>query len=129
MNVFSSNEQKLHWYSLCSKFTLLHVYSTFLSLIIECCLLYEKITLTACWCNTEFSGQNMFLIFIYNMLMVYFIANKLIEIFIASSWNLLKCILSDYIHVEDLTNIQVISIETSYAVTEIMCLCMLTFVL
>lgn len=71
----------------------------------------------------------MFLIFIYNMLMVYFIANKLIEIFIASSWNLLKCILSDYIHVEDLTNIQVISIETSYAVTEIMCLCMLTFVL
>lgn len=89
----------------------------------------KKITLTACWCNTEFSGQNMFLIFIYNMLMVYFIANKLIEIFIASSWNLLKCILSDYIHVEDLTNIQVISIETSYAVTEIMCLCTLTFVL
>lgn len=129
--MFSSNEQKLHWYSLCSKFTLLHVYSTFLSLIIECCFQYEKITLTACWCtgNTEFSGQNMFLIFIYNMLMVYFIANKLIEIFIASSWNLLKCILSDYIHVEDLTNIQVISIETSYAVTEIMCLCMLTFVL
>lgn len=61
----------------------------------------------------------MFLIFMYNMFMVYFIAYKLIEISIASSLNLLKCILSDYIHVENLTNIQVISIETSYAVSEL----------
>lgn len=71
----------------------------------------------------------MSLIFMYNMYLVYFIAYKLIEISIASSWNLLKCILSDYIHVENLTNIQVISIETSYAVSELMCLCTLTFVL